>query len=201
MVPDDVTKKSWEIEKMLDSRIINGVKEYLVKWKDSPHSENNSEKESHFNSIETIVALEVQVQGGLVKRKLGRPSKSWMSLVDKQSGENKNRKPVEDQVGVKRKPGGPKLSTNLVLALLMILSIITGGLGMEIKGKFKFCDLFSFSNIVLDVSRSCSRSGLDIKRFDTSRNYSILRKTKHAVNGKSPLCKMMNKEYTYTMTF
>jgi hypothetical protein len=114
-------------------------------------------------------------------------------------------KSVEDQVGVKRKPGRPKLSTNLVLALLMFLSIITSGLGMEIKGQFKFCDLYSSSNIVMDISRSCSRScsrsGFDMKGFDTSRNYSILTKTKHAVYGNAHQCKMTTKEYTYTMTF
>ena len=47
----------YEVEKIIDRRIVKGKKEYLIKWKDYPESQSTWEPISHLKYIQTLVDI------------------------------------------------------------------------------------------------------------------------------------------------
>ncbi len=57
-VNDD--ESQFEIEKILNERINKGIREYLVKWKNYPESDNSWVKESNMNAPELIEEFKIE---------------------------------------------------------------------------------------------------------------------------------------------
>ena len=214
-----------EIEKVINSRMINGEQQYLVKWK------NNDEEDwipiSNFNSIEPITsynqfkALESEnimqdKQKEAVEFEISNAKKHECSTMDKKTY---SRDPIENeqlkqviQARHKRPRGRPpKLVTVAsILTLMFMYFFKISSLGaIEIKDNFVFCD--PFDRKMVDIDNSCqldgSESQIDMEERSEIINLArsgkayIFENTKHLVSGKAHECSITKSIITTYKSF
>jgi hypothetical protein len=203
--PETMTEVSWEVEKIVDSRVVNNKTEYLVKWVGYPDSENSWTKESNFDSVIPIQEFlraksELNlpaVTDGAPKRKRGRPRK-------------KSVKATNSVLVTVQEPSGHSLRPRLNMAntlgiLLALFCLFLGVPAQVIRGDFRFCDNTSPMTTILDFKGSCFNSDLDKANCNSAyygkQRYALLVEQKDVIYGKGTQCRKITKEYTYTKTF
>lgn len=61
-VGEDLEEEEYEVERVVDKRVINGHVQYLLKWKNYPDSENTWEASDGLQCPDLIAEFEKQVQ-------------------------------------------------------------------------------------------------------------------------------------------
>ena len=164
VVADTVSdEETYEIEEIQDDRTRNGIKEYLVKWKNFPESDNTWVKESNMNALETIEAYKLKKYGSLEK-----------NSIDINNIEQKTIKTSR----------APIFNWTLFLYFLFIVPL-PGINSQIIQDKFRYCSINSESHR-LDLENLCKRNNLNLQSHGI--DYTILEKRTHMMSGNAYLC-------------